>query len=516
MRIWPHLIEYFKMNRLSWLVLALFIIFFVLNRFTPLGDFLRKKQLQLSEKNDRKKQVTLLFLICLAGVLLRIGWVDFCRYTPAVQWNPPGKHIRTFTEYDKINVFAIELTKGIWFRDVNGKALVDRPIGYPMFLGIFYKIFGPTAGVAHVVQIVLSVFTAILVYALTAQMFDKAVALLAAFLYAIYPLSIYSTSLTIDEHLFVPLWLFGIYLLFKEIKGKPAPFALLWYGLIFGYATMTRTHTIFMPLVVGLLYFRLRYGWKRIIIAALAVFAIGQLITLPWMIRNYREFGTVIPYTATNHWLYFGNNPMSRVSTERYDQHRNPRKGEPGYSQELNDAMQAGDLKTTQKLASQKMWEWVFQHPLDFAVLGIEKWLHFMGKDKSRGVWVIDLIEESLKESPELKLSAEVKEMAEDLSYGFYNLLLYSLFGWLLVFVRNYRKLNPVQRTSIFVVGWCFFFYLCDHFIIYAERKYRYPLEIFMLMATASFLMFLLRDARWNALRLPIFHPTKKLPSQAL
>ena len=207
-------------------------------------------------------------LIVLVGLLLRIAWLDFSSHEPKMTWES-----KQVTENDLINLHAVDLTRGIWFHNPDGSPSGRRPIGYPVFLGVLYRVFGIHLSVVWTAHLLLFVATATLIFRLARYAFSEPVALVAAFLFSIYPVSIYSVKLITDEHLLLPVWYLGLLLLFREINSRPVPHTWFWYGLLFGYAAMVRTHTIFMPFVVG--FARLCGGKNRTDVPALFFFRPG-------------------------------------------------------------------------------------------------------------------------------------------------------------------------------------------------------------------------------------------------
>ena len=481
MRIWPYLHEYVKTNYFT----------FILACVVVLAIFLKDTRLKGLLKSYGTKRRWLAFFIML-GVVLRLLWLWTCHYRPAFSWHDIVSQ-QTWTEYNEINIYAASIKDGIWFRGAEGLAQARRPIGYPVFLGLFYAIFGANFYVLYFLNLSLFVLGAVLFYKVANEMFGERSALWAVFFYSFYPLSIYGVSLPLDEHLFMPLWLGGLYLLFKEMRGQRIPAAWLSYGLLFGYATMTRTHAMFMPLVVGYAYFLLRRSWKKILPAVLTIFLIGQLLTIPWVIRNYRQWRVYLPHTATFYSIYYANNPAVKHANSNGEI---PKPGEEGYSAELTQAVAVYDVPNMERLAKQEVKQWILAHPGEFAVLGIERWLHFMGTSRDRGIWAIDLIEQAVKDRPELKLDPGVRHAAEEMAFGAYYLTLYLFLGGVVWVVRSWRLRSPEQRRALCVICVCFLLYLGEQFLIYPERKYRFPLEIFMLMVVGAFFSSLLYDLR--------------------
>lgn len=489
MTLLPYLHEYLKTNYFTFILFSILILS-VFIKYSPAGAILKTDP---SLKGIPSKKIFLyLTLFCLLGVALRLLWLSVCHYRPAFSWGELT-HQQTWTEYNEINIDAALIKDGVWFRSAEGLAQARRPIGYPVFLGFFYAIFGANTHTLYILNLLLFVVSLFLVYKIASTIFDERAGLMAAFFYSIYPLSVYGTSLSLDEHLFMPLWFLGLYLLFLEIKGKKIRFALLWYGLIFGYATMTRTHGMFMPVVVGCAYFLIKRSWKQILTAVFVVYLIGQAINLPWTIRNYRQWGIYMPYTATFFNIYYANNP----AVKRADKNGEiPKPGEEGYNASLTQAIAVYDVPQMEKISRQEVRRWILTHPGQFAFLGTARLLHFMGTSRERGIWAIDLVEQALKDRPDIKLKPEARHVFEEMAFGFYYVLFYFFLLGLIWIVRTWRSRSPIQQKTLTVIGTCFLFYLAEQFLIYPERKYRFPLEFFMLMAGSAFLNFLLYDFR--------------------
>ncbi len=494
LRILPYLHEYVETNYFT-LCLALLAGSFLLAGRIPAVRRWSSRGFPLTGK----AVVAALALFILLGGSLRAGWVTASHYRPAFAWSDAqAPRSQNLIEPDGINIFAAEITEGRWSHGPDGKPNARRPAGYPAFLGGAYALFGKSLAVLYALDMLLFGAAVVLVYLLAAAMFDRVTGLLAALLLAVYPVSVYSFCLALDEHLFVPLWYGGLYLLFLEAKGRPVRWAPLWYALIFGYSTMTRTHTIFMPLVVGYVYFLAKKQWKKTAAVVLFVLVAGQVLNLPWAIRNYRHWGVFVPYTATNHDVYHGCN----LSIERGDNNGHwPQPGEPGYNKELADAIGRYDVPTMQRLARNEVVGYILGHPGHFAVLGIEKWLHFMGTTRKTGIWVIDLMEESKHYTPGLKIPEKVRHVYEELAFGAYYAALYLFLFGVIRLARTWRSVDPLKRRCLLTVGACFFLYLGEHLILYPERKYRFPLEPFMLIVASSFLVFLLKGPPFPSFR---------------
>ena len=467
-------------------------LLFETNRFTlvlvaALGFFSIIKYLKISNPFSKKQ---ILIGIVILGLALRIAWLLFSSHTPQFSWNP--QHM---LEGDIINVHAIDITKGRWFLDDQGVPMARRPIGYPMFLGLLYTLFGVHLRVFQISTLALFLASLFLIYKITKLLVSERAACLAAFIFSIYPISIYSVPLIVDEHLFLPLWYFGIYLLLMEIHGKKIRWAPLWYGLIFGYATMIRTHTIFMPAVVMFAYYRLKFSWKKIIYAGFGVFLVMQLVNLPWVIRNYKVWGVPVLYTATSGNVY---QTFNGSATPEGGGHV-PLKGEPGYSREFEAAQESGNHGLSHQLASKEMLRWAVQNPKEAFLLGIKRIFVFIGWNRA-GVWPTwyQFYEGSF--DPVRPISPHLKYFFEETAYTFYYVLLFA-FIFSIIYLWKRRKAYPRPLlTSLLTVGSCILFWLMEHMIIYPERKYRFPLEPLMIVIACAFIDYLVSDFRWEKL----------------
>ncbi len=422
------------------------------------------------------------------GIILRLIWLGFSPYEPKTHWDP--SHM---LESDVTNVQALEITKGIWFYDDQGVPSAHRPIGYPFLLGFVYKIFGRFTLAAYGLNLALFAGGLWLVYLLGKIIFDETAGLLAAFFYTIHPVSIYSIKLITDEHLFIPLWFFGIYLLLREMKGRPVRWPLFWYGIIFGYAAMTRTHAIFMPLVVALAYILLKRPWKKVFFSLLTVAIMMQVVNLPWVIRNYKIWGIPVLYTANNSYVYRDFNSSATPEGEGHI----PTKGEEGYSEDLEKARSSDPIRY-HILSGKLMTRWILEHPKRFLFLGTCRAIYFMGWNRSGGVWPTWFQFQQGSFDPARPVPQGVKDFLEEMAYAFYYALLFCFMFSIFLMIKRWRQLSLETRGPILVLGSCFVFWLMEHMVIYPDRKYRFPLEPLMIVVSAYFLEAVLREFRWG------------------
>ena len=462
MSLWDAFEEYLKINKFAlWLLLfyALLISF-------------RWIKLRISAKR--------LFWIALAvGVLLRLLWIGFSSHQPQTAWQPNSM------EADWINIHAIDLTKGVWFQTEQGVPAGRRPIGYPMLLGLAYKIFGVHDPVVWGLQLALFIAAFFLIFKIGTEIFESKAALWAAFLFAVYPISIFSAKLITDEHLFLPLWYFGIWLLLRELNGKPVKWPLLWYGVIFGYATMTRTHSIFMPVVVAWVALRLKKNLRAAALAGVLTLLGMQLINAPWILRNYKAWGAPVLYVPVSCFMYA---QVNSTAVAEEGKGRLPVLGDPGYNPEIQKAQLEGKEALASQLCSQEMRKWILSHPGDFIYMGLRRLLVFMNWNRDAGVWPLWFQYIDGHYDPARPLENPLKEILENSAFVSYYIVLHSFLFALAAFAFGWKKLPQKTRDGILLLGLCLGFWMSEHLIIYADRKYRFPLEPLMIIFASTFL----------------------------
>jgi 4-amino-4-deoxy-L-arabinose transferase-like glycosyltransferase len=392
-------------------------------------------------------------------------------------------------ENDWINVHAIELAQnGTWFHGPNSLPSGRRPIGYPMFLALCYKIFGADLMVAWALNLILYGVTLLFLFLMAQKIFGEQVALITSLLFAIYPMSIYSVKMITDEHLFLPVWYAGLYILFQILDGRKIKLDWLWLGLIFGFATMIRTHAIFMPFIVGTTFWLLKRSFREVLAKVILVALVMQMINAPWVIRNYKAWGVPVLYSATAAFVYAQVNSTAGPEGGGHI----PMKGEPDYSPELDEAVQSGNEGKIHQIAGREMSKWIRQHPAQFLELGTGRLLDFMCFNRKSGVWAIWHQYYPGSFDPSRPLPQKLRKCLEEYAFAFYYVL---FFTWLLgigVLLRRWKHLAPVTRHCLLALGFCFLFWFLEHMVIYPERKYRFPLEPLMLIG-ASYFLFVFR-----------------------
>lgn len=195
----------------------------------------------------------------------------------------------------------------------SGMAEIVRTPGYPVFLALA-SLAGPIA--AAIAQVLVSVLSVVLVWRLANAVFrDRAIALLAAWLFAFEPLSITYSVLLLPETLFLAIWLLSLERLAQFLRGRQIG-VLAAAGVWLAAATFVRPVTYYLPVALaaglaGVLARDKRLRWK-----APAVLLVSVLPWLgAWQLRNRIEtgFGGFSSIQQKNLYFYTAAEVLSRV-----------------------------------------------------------------------------------------------------------------------------------------------------------------------------------------------------------
>ena len=187
-----------------------------------------------------------------------------------------------------------------------------RAPGYPVLLGIIFRLTGDSLTAVRIVQAFLWTLTAYLTYLVARRTLKPETALIAAGLAGLYPEIAGMSGILWSESLFVPLFLGAVYALFQN-KDCPTWRLSVLCGVLIGSAILTRsTALVLIPLVwfVAWSGAKARGTYARAaLISVLALCIMGA-----WTARNYLEFHTLIPVESnTGYNLYVGSRPDTPI-----------------------------------------------------------------------------------------------------------------------------------------------------------------------------------------------------------
>jgi 4-amino-4-deoxy-L-arabinose transferase-like glycosyltransferase len=196
------------------------------------------------------------------------------------------------------------------FLDAPGQPMTYRTPGYPAFLAAVYAVFGENQPAAILFQVLLSLVTIYLTWRLAWRLWGDQVALSAAALLALDPLSLtYSLKIMTENNftLFVMVAILaGVNLVTNQ--RRRAGWALL-LGLTLALATLTRPLSYYLPIpvILGVMI----WGWKRrwgarsMAVTALLILLPNLLLIGGWTWRNFRLTGAPVYTSIEGYYTYF-------------------------------------------------------------------------------------------------------------------------------------------------------------------------------------------------------------------
>jgi 4-amino-4-deoxy-L-arabinose transferase-like glycosyltransferase len=171
-----------------------------------------------------------------------------------------------------------------------------------------YIVAGHNYAAVRLVHCLLGVASVWLTYRIGRRAFGDSVGLLAAAAYALYPVAVMQSGDLLSE----PLGVF-LFLVFMELTlafGMDGRWGhAIAAGIAFGLLLLARANCVIMvPLLLIWMLVQFR-GRARLLVRALSILAVAGLVMTPWIVRNYRVFEELIPFsTMGGSALLQGNN----------------------------------------------------------------------------------------------------------------------------------------------------------------------------------------------------------------
>jgi hypothetical protein len=190
---------------------------------------------------------------------------------------------------------------------------------------------------------------------------------------------------------------------------------------------------------------------------------------------------------------------MNSTTLAKNDSGHIPKPGEPEYSEELTQAIASNNEGRMHQVCSQLMKEWIAKHPLETFLMGIRRLLVLLHWNRNQGVWPLWYAYQPDHFNASRPLLTKVRNVLEDYAFIYYFIILISTLIAGILLIRARKRLSLPSKQSIAVLVLCILFYLTEQMIIYADRKYRYPLEPLMLLISAYFFSTIL--GKWEVLR---------------
>jgi hypothetical protein len=234
-------------------------------------------------------------MILALAFVLRLLWVQLIPVIP-------------ISDSNMYHEFAKSISNGQGYAYPNGTLTAYWPVGTSAIYGALYYLFGVDYTVIAIFNIFVGLATTWLIIKIALAWFkNSCIALIAGFLYAVWPSQIQFTTILASELLFNLFSLAGLYFWTKN-KSFHLILATAWFVA----AAFIRPIALLLPFILLSINFLQHWKLQQTIIRTMTVLIVMAVLISPWAYRNYLIFNTpVLISTNGGPVLWMGNNPES-------------------------------------------------------------------------------------------------------------------------------------------------------------------------------------------------------------
>ncbi len=423
-----------------------------------------------------------LLTVLLFSFIIRLGFVLILK--------PDGFYFSDTRHYDSA---ALHLLAGDGF----GEKYNRSPV-YPIYMALIYAVFGHSFVAVRFVETLLGVFLIWLIYHIARKTFNDKIAMLSAFIASLFPHFILLTGLLYSTNLFTVFLAASAYFMIKSEERDFARYIIL-SGLCAGLATLT-IPAMFFILPFWLLWLMVRtqrtaqFNFiKTIVFLAVIVFTLA-----PWTIRNYQKYDRLtlvrpVPHTA------FPNLDDLEAQKKRIDS---------GFS-DTTDYLKAHPTGSDEDKIGNIIGNYL-KHPVQSAKYMLSEMGHFWALYPDR----LDTPSRDYQQKIQAKDQrlVSLKGLLWDVAvYTSITIMLpvflFAIFG--LVSSR------PVERSKLLLVLTVLAMSI-GYSLIYAEVRYRIPIEPYVVIFMAAGIVNLLEGLRSIKIKRQLKKQQRELERHAL
>lgn len=387
-----------------------------------------------------RRHLLWLAAIVLIALALRLAWISYAdpnpndgRFDDSVFYDISA---RTIAAWDGYRGFGLQQT-------------AQWPPGYSAVLAVVYKLFGHNIYAAKMVNVAAGGIACVAVYALAAKVFSRRVGLLAALIFALFPSSIFFSTLLLTESIFaalLTLLALLVLMVLLERGGPLLPSLLL--GVLFGAAALVRSEAAVL-LLVALLFWKLATpSWRRFASPAGFLAAGAVLAVSPWTVRNAITMKALVPLsTGGGHTLLAGH------QHDPYD----PENAAPEADIQLEYALLPYPQRETEmeREATRRALEFMRDHPAYEAQLIFEKLYHLYENDSDSLNWIRGYFPRVAEgATPTVTIPPDEEETWKLVANTYY----YAVMGLAFTGIPFWFSFRDKKRLllALFVLGWTF------------------------------------------------------------
>lgn len=426
-----------------------------------------------------KKYLISFLLITVIGSLFRYWWII----------NVPNIPESDFEGYYVIATnFCNNLGITMW-----GNPVAFQGMGYPLVLGLFFKLAGNTEVLTgKYLNVLLSISTMVVLFLVFNKLFDKKFALAAFFIAALLPNYIAYNSVLGSEILFTFFVALTVLVQFSEFDNRYR-YPLL--GILIAFSALTKPFFLAYPAVFAVAEWVRSKSVKETVIAALAVSLVMAMVIAPWTYRNWRMFNVFVPTSYNGGYvLYINNNDYNH-----YGGWMDPNNFE--VSEEFKAKfVEKGTTfpehpAQTDKLYRDEAKKWIFAHPIEFLELGVIRVKNtFFSGAEDIVKWTMNQIDKDNLSTQKLRKLFFFRAISDIIIYGLSSFgFFYTVINLKRIFVTLFRKTSTIGYKEA-VVTLNIAFLAAVFFVTEGQPRYNFPALFFLVAATVACMELIIKN----------------------
>jgi hypothetical protein len=346
-------------------------------------------------------------------------------------------------------------------------------VGYSIFLGFIFKVFGSSLIVVKIVNLILVALNNILFFKILKKVNIKEIDRKFIFaLFVLFPSNLYYISLVAGELLFTFILLLATYIYFSEMKYK-----YVFIGILAGLNTMIKPFFIVFFFAIFLVDLIVDKKLFAAIKNCIIILIFSALVISPWIYRNTQLVGQ-FTYVSNNGGkvLYINNNSQNLWG-------RWMEASDVENSIVNTDEFKNANVTEQNKMFSDAAKEWIKSHPKEFLILGTKRIanLYFAGDDDVSYSFHGSNISNFIKYRV-AAISTLIRFII------FFPAILYILFYSFIILkniiLKRFKKIDKYSLYNLVV----FYMFTVIYFVTEGQGRYAFPL-IFILIYYFYFVM---------------------------
>ena len=260
------------------------------------------------------------------------------------------------------------------YGDSTGPTAWEPPL-YPCLIGGVFKLFGiysdASAWVLLSINSLFTALTCIPIFLVARKIMGEKIAVWSAWIWALLPYAMYWSIHWVWDTTFTTLLLSLIFLVSLELEEWNGWKGWILYGVLWGLGALANPSMLsFLPFS-GLWIWHRRHKRGLRSIAGIALASVVFFLCLtPWLVRNYRTFGTFV-FIRDDFGLQFrlGNGPYADGMLMAYLQ--------PNLNVvEFDTFRRQGELAYAERCKRTAL-AWIREHPGRFAVISLKRFFYY-------------------------------------------------------------------------------------------------------------------------------------------